>query len=104
MSCVKQRDFQADSFKLNPSGNQDDFFLQFVEGSENARVQFGAKEKAGKAKALAFARAHPDMTALALSQTLAEQGVVYSESSCRSMQRGVRALRGSESSSNVISQ
>ncbi|MFN2975222.1 bifunctional DNA primase/polymerase [Terriglobus aquaticus] len=104
MSCVKQRDFQADSFKLAPSGNQDDFFLQYVEGSANARVQVGAKEKAGKAKALAFARANPDVTAQAMQRALAEQGVAYSESACRGMLRGVRALKITESSSNVLHQ
>lgn len=92
MSCVKQRDFQADSFKLSPSGDQDNFFLQYVEGSENARIQVGAKAKAGRAKAMAFIRAHPGMTAEAASKALSEQGIDYSVSSCRTMIRAAKGL------------
>jgi hypothetical protein len=91
MTCVKQRDFRADNFKAAPSGNEDDFFLQYVEGSNNARVQLGAKEKAGKAKAVAFVRANLAMTGEELSKALAEMGISYSVSSCRNMLRGAKA-------------
>ncbi|MDE1177804.1 MAG: AAA family ATPase [Edaphobacter sp.] len=31
--CLKQRDFQAEGFKLSPSGNEDNFFLHYKESS-----------------------------------------------------------------------
>jgi hypothetical protein len=90
MTCVKQRDFQAGNFKLAPSGDEDNFFLQYVEGSENARVKLGAKEKAGKAKAVAFIRANLHMTGEQLVKALADMGIVYSAASCRNMLREAR--------------
>ena len=94
MTCVKQRDFQADSFKLSPSGDEENFFLQYVDGSENAKVQVGAKEKAGKAQALAFIRANLDMTAEDVLKALEGQGVKYSISSIRPMLRDARKAAG----------
>jgi hypothetical protein len=91
MSCVKQRDFQADNFKLSPSGDEDNFFLQYVEGSNNARVQVGRKAKAGKAKAMAFARANAAMTGEELNKALVEMGIPYSVSACRNMLREAKA-------------
>jgi hypothetical protein len=91
MSCVKQRDFQADNFKLAPSGSEHDFFLQYVEGSENARVKLGAKEKPGKAKAVAFVRANLTMTGEEINKALAEMGIPYSVTSCRNMLREAKA-------------
>jgi hypothetical protein len=91
MTCVKQRDFQAGNFKLSSSGDEQNFFLQYVEGSENARVKLGAKEKAGKAKAVAFVRAHTDMTGEELVKALADIGIVYSVASCRNMLREAKA-------------
>ncbi len=94
MTCVKQRDFQADSFKLSPSGDEENFFLQYVDGSENARVQVGAKEKAGKAQALAFIRANLGMTGEGILKALEEQGVKYSMASIRPMLRDARKAAG----------
>ena len=94
MTCVKQRDFQADSFKLSPSGDEENFFLHYVDGSENARVQVGAKEKAGKAQALAFIRANLGMTGEGILKALEEQGVKYSLASIRPMLRDARKAAG----------
>jgi len=91
MTCVKQRDFQAGNFKVSPSGDEDNFFLQYVEGSENVRVKLGAKEKAGKSKAVAFVRANLNMTGEELNKALAEMGIAYSVSSCRNMLREAKA-------------
>lgn len=93
MTCVKQRDFRADNFKLSPSGDEENFFLQYVEGSENARVKLGTKEKAGKAKAVAFVRANLTMTGEELSKALADMGISYSVSSCRNMWHGDRSRK-----------
>jgi hypothetical protein len=62
-----------------------------VEGSANAKVKLGAKEKAGKTKALAFVRAHTDMTGEEIKKALADIGIVYSVTSCRNMLREAKA-------------
>jgi hypothetical protein len=92
LTCVKQRDFRAESFKVSPSGDSDNFFLQYIEGSQNTRVSVGAKAKSGKAQAMSFIRAHLDMTAEDVRVALAEQGIQYSVSSCQSMLRQAKAL------------
>ena len=91
---VKERDFRAESFKVAPSGDDTNFFLHFVDGSTNARVQVGAKKRAGAAQAAAFARAHPEMTAPQLKEALVEQGILYSERTCRELLKEARALSG----------
>lgn len=91
MKALKWRDWEAKPFSLAPSGQQDNYFLQYIEGS-GEKVSLNGKVKAGKAESLAFARAHPDMTCFELQAALAERGVHYSESACTKMLREVRAL------------
>ena len=92
VTCLKQRDFPATDFEVLPSGDPDDYFLRYVEGSENAKVRVGAKEKADKAKALAFVRSHLDLSPADLSRQLAAMGIVYNESSCTKFKREAAAL------------
>jgi hypothetical protein len=91
MKALKWRDWEAKPFSLASSGQQDNYFLQYIDGSDN-KVTLNAKAKAGKAEAMAFARAHPGMTCTELRMALAERGTDYSESACTKMLRAVRAI------------
>jgi hypothetical protein len=87
---AKERDFKMSGFRLSPSGDEDNFFLQYVEGSEGAKVTVGAKAKVGKARAEAFVRANTHMTGEQLHTALMEMGIDYSLSSCRNMLRAAK--------------
>lgn len=92
MKALKWRDWEAKAFSLASSGEQENYFLHYIDGSEGP-VKLNAKAKAGKAEAMAFARAHPDMTAVELRAGLAGLGIDYSESTCTKMLRDVRAIK-----------
>lgn len=94
MKALKWRDWEAKPFSLASSGEQENYFLQYIEGSEGP-VKLNARAKAGKAEAMAFARAHPGMTSLQLQASLAALGIEYSESACTKMLKGVRGVKAS---------
>ncbi len=79
MSCVKQRDFQADRFNLAPSGDQDDFVLKYVPGSENAvlapKTRFKGNRDGKDDAAVAIINAHPALSLRELVELLDTHGI-----------------------------
>ncbi len=78
LSCVKQRDFSAQSFKVAPSGGEDNFFLSYVPGSENAKVAVGRFKgnRDGKDDAArAFLKANLEVPSRKLVEHLKEHGI-----------------------------
>jgi hypothetical protein len=79
MSCVKQRDFQADRFNLAPSGDQDDFYLRYVEGSENVvlspKTRFKGNRDGKDDAAAAMIKAHRKLSLRELVELLDGHGI-----------------------------
>jgi hypothetical protein len=76
---VKQRDFEAKSFEALSSPN---YKMNFVDGSEGAKVVIGSKANAdGKQDAAdAIIRQHPSMSGAALAAELEKAGIVRGKS------------------------
>ena len=92
MSCVKQRDFQADRFNLAPSGDQNDFSLRYVQGSENAilppKTRFKGNKDGQDETATAMLKAHPKMSLRELVELLEGHGIKRGKDWIQKRRRG----------------